>query len=114
MANCSFQIKKELNGKKLKDATEDQTLPVCWKGSKPFKSIGDVKPFFKPLALAFANPRNVQFQIQPEAYLVVTVSMIERTPSSSGYEIIDETFSSKRLIIICVRCNLFRNTATPA
>lgn len=75
ITTCSFQIKKELKEKKLKDATEDQSLPVCWKGSKPFKSIGDVKAFFKPLVLAFANSRNVQFQIQPEAYLVVTVSM---------------------------------------
>lgn len=65
-------IKKELKGKQLKDATEDKSLPVCWKGSKPFKSIGDVKAFFKPLVLTFANSKNVQFQIQPEAYLVVT------------------------------------------
>lgn len=67
------QLKKNLNGgKQLQEASNDKTLPVCWKGPKPFKSVSDVKNNFKPLALVFANARKVQFQLQPEAYLIVT------------------------------------------
>lgn len=64
-------IKKDLNGK-LKDATEDKSLPICWKGTKPFKSVGDVKTHFKPLVLSFTNAKNIQLQLAPEAYLIVT------------------------------------------
>ncbi|EYU31771.1 hypothetical protein ABFS82_03G097200 [Erythranthe guttata] len=65
-------IKGDLNGKQLKEAVEDKSLPVCWKGAKPFKSIRDATTYFKPLALSFTNAKNVQFQIRPEYYLVVT------------------------------------------
>lgn len=68
------QIKKDLNGKPLTDAAEDKSLSICWKGKKPFKSVGDVKNYFKPLALSFTNAKNVQLQLSPEAYLIVTVS----------------------------------------
>ncbi|KAL7208729.1 hypothetical protein ACSBR1_030459 [Camellia fascicularis] len=67
-------VKKDLNGKQLKDAVEDQNLPVCWKGAKPFKSIHDVKNYFKPLVLRFTKPKNVQLQLPPAAYLIITVS----------------------------------------
>lgn len=68
-------MKKDINGKKqLQDALDDKSLPVCWKGPKPFKSVSDVKNYFKPLALVFKNAKNVQFQLQPEAYLIITVS----------------------------------------
>jgi hypothetical protein len=70
------QIKKDLNGK-LKDATEDKSLPICWKGTKPFKSVGDVKTHFKPLVLSFTNAKNIQLQLAPEAYLIVTVSTLQ-------------------------------------
>ncbi|XP_062159391.1 aspartic proteinase Asp1-like isoform X1 [Alnus glutinosa] len=65
-------IKKELNGKPLKDAAEDKSLSICWKGKKPFKSVGDVKNYFKPLVLSFTNAKNVQLNLPPEAYLIVT------------------------------------------
>ncbi|XP_052188489.1 aspartic proteinase Asp1-like [Diospyros lotus] len=65
-------VKKDLNGKGLKDAVEDQTLPVCWKGSKPFKSIDDVKNYCYPLILRFTKAKNVQLQLPPEAYLIIT------------------------------------------
>lgn len=68
------QIKKEINGKSLKDAAEDKSLSICWKGQRPFKSVGDVKNFFKPIALSFTNAKNVQLLLPPEAYLIVTVS----------------------------------------
>ncbi|GMP79468.1 hypothetical protein CsSME_00034999 [Camellia sinensis var. sinensis] len=65
-------VKEDLNGKQLKDAVEDQNLPVCWKGAKPFKSIHDVKNYFKPLVLRFTKPKNVQLQLPPSAYLIIT------------------------------------------
>ena len=68
------QIKKELTGKPLKDAADDKSLSICWKGKKPFKSVGDVKNFFKPIIVSFTNAKNVQLHLPPEAYLIVTVS----------------------------------------
>ncbi|XP_021896521.1 aspartic proteinase Asp1-like isoform X2 [Carica papaya] len=62
-------IKSSLNGKPL-TGTKDETLAVCWKGTKPFKSISDVQGYFKPLMLRFA--RGAQFQILPESYLIIT------------------------------------------
>ncbi|KZV23208.1 aspartic protein Asp1 [Dorcoceras hygrometricum] len=65
------QIKGDVHGKQLKDAVDDKSLPICWKGAKPFKSIGDAASYFKPLTLTFTNTKNVQFQLQPESYLIV-------------------------------------------
>ncbi|KAL6208302.1 hypothetical protein ACLB2K_019253 [Fragaria x ananassa] len=65
-------LRNDLKGKPLKDAPEDKSLPICWKGSKPFKSVRDVQNYFKPLALSFTNAKNVQLQISPEAYLIVS------------------------------------------
>ncbi|XP_042036239.1 aspartic proteinase Asp1-like [Salvia splendens] len=65
-------IKGNLNGKQLKDAVEDKSLPICWKGAKPFKSVVDAANHFKPLALSFTNAKNVQLHLAPESYLVVT------------------------------------------
>ncbi|KAF7816840.1 Aspartic proteinase Asp1 [Senna tora] len=62
----------DLKGKKLTRATEDPSLPICWKGAKPFKSLRDVNSYFKPLALSFTKTRNVLLQLPPEAYLIVT------------------------------------------
>ncbi|XP_022875893.1 aspartic proteinase Asp1-like [Olea europaea var. sylvestris] len=64
-------INKDINGK-LTTAVEDKTLPVCWKSAKPFKSIRDASNYFKPLALSFRNSKKVQFQLLPQAYLIVT------------------------------------------
>lgn len=65
-------IKNDLNGKQLKDANDDKSLPVCWKGPKSFKSIRDVKNLFKPIILSFTKPKNAQLQLPPEAYLIIT------------------------------------------
>ncbi|XP_057973556.1 aspartic proteinase Asp1-like [Malania oleifera] len=65
-------IRKNLNGKPLKDAKDDGTLPICWKGAKRFKSISDVRSYFSPLVLRFANNNAVPMQIPPEAYLIIT------------------------------------------
>ncbi|KAM7513874.1 hypothetical protein LguiA_003457 [Lonicera macranthoides] len=67
-------LKKELNGKPLKEAVDDKTLPFCWKGKKPFKNIREVKKYFKPLALSFNNGwrDKPQFEIPPEGYLIIS------------------------------------------
>ncbi|KAJ8535716.1 hypothetical protein K7X08_023436 [Anisodus acutangulus] len=65
-------IKKNINTKQLTDAVDDKSLPVCWKGSKPFKSINDAQSYFKPLTLSFTKSKNIQLQLTPEAYLIHT------------------------------------------
>nr|GEU92513.1 aspartic proteinase Asp1 isoform X1 [Tanacetum cinerariifolium] len=65
-------LMNDIKGKKLTNANEDKTLPVCWKGSKPFKSIQDVKNIFEPIMLSFAKSKNVRFQMDPEAYLIIS------------------------------------------
>ncbi|XP_027773302.1 aspartic proteinase Asp1 isoform X3 [Solanum pennellii] len=65
-------IKKNINAKQLTDATNDKSLPVCWSGSKPFKSVNDATIYFKPFTLSFMKAKNVEFQLLPEAYLIVT------------------------------------------
>ncbi|KAK2656363.1 hypothetical protein Ddye_009415 [Dipteronia dyeriana] len=69
----TFMIKKELTGKSLKEAVDDQTLSLCWKGRKPLKSIRDVKKYFKTLALSFTNGRSkTLYELTPEAYLIIS------------------------------------------
>ncbi|XP_055830221.1 aspartic proteinase Asp1-like isoform X2 [Solanum dulcamara] len=65
-------IKKNIDAKQLTDAVNDKSLPVCWKGSKPFKSIKDATRYFKPLTLSFTQAKNIQLQLTPEAYLIHT------------------------------------------
>ncbi|KAK2978062.1 hypothetical protein RJ640_015700 [Escallonia rubra] len=67
-------VRKDLNGKPLKEAVDDKTLPLCWKGKKPFKSTREVRKYFKPLALSFDNgwKAKPQFEIPPESYLIIS------------------------------------------
>ncbi|CAK9325421.1 unnamed protein product [Citrullus colocynthis] len=65
-------LKNDLKGQPLELAPDDKTLELCWKGSKAFESVVDVRNFFKALALSFKNSKNVQFQIPPEAYLIIS------------------------------------------
>jgi hypothetical protein len=62
-----------LNGKPLTDTKDDKSLPVCWKGKKPLKSLDEVKKYFKTITLRFGNQKNGQlFQVPPESYLIIT------------------------------------------
>ncbi|KAH8502717.1 hypothetical protein H0E87_014138 [Populus deltoides] len=67
-------MKRELSTKPLREALDDQTLPICWKGRKPFKSVRDVKKYFKTFALSFTNDgkSKTQLEFPPEAYLIVS------------------------------------------
>nr|GEY17752.1 aspartic proteinase Asp1-like [Tanacetum cinerariifolium] len=56
----------------LFNANDDDSLPVCWKGLKPFVLVQDAKPFFKPIVLSFARSNDVRFQLDPKAYLIIS------------------------------------------
>lgn len=67
-------MRRDLQGKAVKETRDDRTLPVCWRGKKPFKTIRDARKFFKPLALSFSHgwrSRNL-FEINPESYLIIS------------------------------------------
>ncbi|KAH1213409.1 Aspartic proteinase Asp1 [Glycine max] len=68
----NFIVTQDLKGKQLKRATDDPSLPICWKGAKSFKSLSDVKKYFKPLALSFTKTKILQMHLPPEAYLIIT------------------------------------------
>ncbi|XP_011022860.1 PREDICTED: aspartic proteinase Asp1-like [Populus euphratica] len=67
-------IKGELSKKFLSEALDDHTLPICWKGWKPFESVRDVKKYFKTFALSFMNggKSKTQLEFPPEAYLIIS------------------------------------------
>ncbi|CAL5204394.1 unnamed protein product [Lathyrus oleraceus] len=67
-------LTKELAGKPIQEAPEDQTLPLCWSGKRPFRSVYDVKKYFKPIAFSFpgCGRTKAQFEIPPEAYLIIS------------------------------------------
>ncbi|KAJ7957066.1 Aspartic proteinase Asp1 [Quillaja saponaria] len=69
-----YLVKKELTGKPLREASDDRTLNLCWKGRKPFKSVCDVRKYFKPLALRFTSGgrAKTQFELSPESYLIIS------------------------------------------
>lgn len=69
------QLKNDLSKTPLKEATDDHTLPLCWKGTKPFKSVQDVKKYFKTLALSFVKTKKAVLEIPPENYLIINVSI---------------------------------------
>ncbi|KAL8231033.1 hypothetical protein R6Q57_000811 [Mikania cordata] len=61
----------DIKGKQIRN-TNDKSLPLCWKGSKPFKSIQDVKNIFKPITLSFSKSKYASFHMDPEAYLIIS------------------------------------------
>ncbi|KAJ6939235.1 hypothetical protein NC651_005621 [Populus alba x Populus x berolinensis] len=65
-------VREDLSGKPLRDAPEEKALAVCWKTAKPIKSILDIESFFKPLTIDFIKAKNVQLQLAPEDYLIIT------------------------------------------
>ncbi|XLT13876.1 hypothetical protein HN51_059566, partial [Arachis hypogaea] len=72
--NSQGLLNKELAWKPLKEAHDDHTLPQCWHGRRPFRSIHKVRKYFKPMALSFAGGgrSKAQFEIPPEAHLIIS------------------------------------------
>ncbi|KAI6691762.1 hypothetical protein NL676_019472 [Syzygium grande] len=70
----AFAVRKELSGKPFTEALDDPTLPLCWRGRKPFKNIRDVRKYFKPFALSFNSGGRTkkQFEVPPESYLIIS------------------------------------------
>ncbi|XP_004502512.1 aspartic proteinase Asp1-like [Cicer arietinum] len=64
-------VKNDVKGK-LSDASDDPSLPICWKGAEPFKSLSDVDTYFKPLDLSFSKSNDLYFHLPPSAYLIIT------------------------------------------
>nr|KAJ0190836.1 hypothetical protein LSAT_V11C800414090 [Lactuca sativa] len=62
-------LMNDMKGKKVYITNEDKSLPVCWKGSKPFKSIYDVKNLFEPIILKFKKSK---LQLNPESCLIIS------------------------------------------
>ncbi|CAL9113759.1 unnamed protein product [Musa textilis] len=65
-------VKSDLSKTPLKEVFDDPSLAVCWRGQKPFKSVNDVKQYFKTLALSFANAKRTLLEVPPENYLIIT------------------------------------------
>ncbi|XP_058097486.1 aspartic proteinase Asp1-like isoform X1 [Magnolia sinica] len=65
-------LKKSLSGKPLKEVSEDEILSLCWEGSRRFKSILEVREYFKPLILIFANGKKATLEIPLEGYLIIS------------------------------------------
>ncbi|CAN1828689.1 Aspartic proteinase Asp1 [Linum perenne] len=67
-------LNKELSGKPLREDWNDHTLPVCWKGQRPFRTVREARKYFKPLALSFSHGwrSKTQYEIPPESYLIIS------------------------------------------
>ncbi|GLT49846.1 hypothetical protein SLA2020_233750 [Shorea laevis] len=65
-------LRNDLIGKQLVQVPfeKDGTLPVCWRGREPFKSLSDVKSYFKTFTLRFT--KDADLQLPPETYLVIS------------------------------------------
>ncbi|KAK4370462.1 hypothetical protein RND71_009937 [Anisodus tanguticus] len=75
-------IKKNMNAKQLTDAADDKSLPVCWSGSKSFKSLNDATIYFKPLTLSFIKAKNVElsfsFCLRLILFLLSMISLLDK------------------------------------
>lgn len=68
-------LHKDMSKTPLTEAQQDPTLPICWKGKKPFKNLSEVRKYFRPLELRFGNQRRVKtsFELPPESYLIISL-----------------------------------------
>ncbi|KAH9296119.1 hypothetical protein KI387_039707, partial [Taxus chinensis] len=69
-------IKESLFETEFQLDSSDSTLPICWAGRHPIKSVADVRHYFKPLTLDFGSSpwliKTKRFEILPEGYLVIS------------------------------------------
>ncbi|RRT75392.1 hypothetical protein B296_00017541 [Ensete ventricosum] len=99
-----LQVKSDLSKTPLKEVFDDPSLAVCWRGQKPFKSVNDVKQYFKTLALSFVNPQRTSLEVPPENYLIVTVSittlslpsLLNWTTETGKVELLDSVVLDRR------------------
>ncbi|XP_050229980.1 aspartic proteinase Asp1 isoform X2 [Mercurialis annua] len=69
-------LKKEVSKTPLTEALDDETLPLCWKGKKAFRSIGEVNKYFKTFMLSFKKrswrASKIQYEFFPQNYLIIS------------------------------------------
>lgn len=100
-------VKKEIHGKPLTESREDRTLPVCWKGKKPFTSVSEVRKYFKPLGLSFPNGwrSKTHYDIPPEGYLIVSskgsvcLGILNGTEIGLHYNIVGDISMQDKMVI---------------
>lgn len=68
-------ISDSLIGSGLQRDELDDTLPVCWHSSSPFRSLEDVQHLFRTMVLEFKGSgwlkQTRKLQISPEGYLII-------------------------------------------
>ncbi|KAG9458947.1 hypothetical protein H6P81_003455 [Aristolochia fimbriata] len=64
-------VTRGLSGK-FKEALEDKTLPLCWKGPKRLKSVAEMNKYAKLMPLVLGFGKKAQLEIPPENYLIVS------------------------------------------
>ncbi|XP_062116972.1 aspartyl protease APCB1 [Humulus lupulus] len=66
---------EELSAVGLVRDFSDPLLPICWQAKMPFRSVADVKQFFKTITLQFGSSWwlvSTRLQIPPEGYLSIS------------------------------------------
>uniref|UniRef100_A0A0A9GT24 Aspartic proteinase Asp1 n=1 Tax=Arundo donax TaxID=35708 RepID=A0A0A9GT24_ARUDO len=90
--------------KSLKQVS-DPSLPLCWKGQKPFKSVFDIKKEFKSLLLSFASGKNTVMEIPPENYLIVTkngnvcLGILDGSAAKLSFNVIGDITMQDQMVI---------------
>ena len=98
-----LQVKDTLH-KSLTRVHADDTMILCWKGPKKFRSIHEVKPLFKSIFLVFdQGNRTSNLEIAPENYLIISVGT--QLPTSEQQVTIHGSHRSLKLMFLCL-CSL--------
>ncbi|KAG7982821.1 hypothetical protein I3843_04G072400 [Carya illinoinensis] len=99
-------VKKELTGR---EALDDKTPPLCWRGRMPFQSLQDVRKYFKPLALSFTNGEKakIQLELPPDAYLIISIKargecllgILDGTEAGQNISMQDKIYDNEKQLI---------------
>eukprot|EP01018_Ginkgo_biloba_P005941 Gb_41746 [translate_table: standard] len=102
-------VKENLIGTQLQQDSSDSTLPLCWRGQKPFRSVADVSQYFKPLTLNFKSSSSQitskRLEILPEGYLInnsrgnVCLGILDSSAVGNGDNIIGDISLQGYLVV---------------
>ncbi|KAL2630064.1 hypothetical protein R1flu_014750 [Riccia fluitans] len=68
-------VREGLEGSGLEQDTSDKTLPLCWRGKAPFRTLSEASSYFQPITLNFGTSWLLASKfmiVVPQAYLVLT------------------------------------------
>ncbi|KAG6556379.1 hypothetical protein Mapa_002322 [Marchantia paleacea] len=68
-------VQEGLEGSGLERDTSDKTLPLCWRGKTPFRTVSEASRYFQPVTLNFGTSWFLASRFMifiPQAYLVIT------------------------------------------